>query len=701
MNNKKNIVVMSAICLSLGAVASFSFIGKDNSLKLNAKSGETLLTPDELTVSEVLHTQSNCCESFSFRFATTLVIRNNLYGQVGLSVHDSSFVESDQTSHSSETDIPHFEGIVSQVYGIGTAQEDNGHNGRSLIVIPRGINVTNNYIIDPTTIRTGSVKESLQYADAFGIFIPKEVLNIEAGAIVNVPSNVTIYCEADEGSYEAGWTDAQNIEYSVDPVENYKNLFAQSFGYDDSLTEKEEIESLLHKNLFMRRTNGKTEIPTGYKLSLGYVGTVSYNVMEGETLIPVSETYNEPLKVSYDVNRKNGETETITRELELTNNRLHYDSVGIGEDSIDISFDVELADGESVANNSFVFSNIYNIGRAPAYKDDGTVDENAPYIPYVDKEHYIARPVSLVNTMVKLNDITKFSPTGFETFGDFTQFSFDVTNTAKAAYRKFDSKTYNDYASLIEDGSYYIRLRFVNLFNTSLDVKLKGSDEIHNVKIDTPLDYDYVIIGSKSTNNRVGFLFRNSDICENFDANKVEEIAIRHLSLKLEIVKNDGASTNAAKNILATFGLVRVFDQKNENKVVDLTLIMILSVVGYVALFLTGAVILYFILKEKFKNDEFRRINTKEYVVSSLKNFLGFAIVVVSILFIVFRVALLNTAIVVYNPLDPFVIGFTIVAGIFIGFSIKNLVVAIKRTIDNKKKAKLNLDKDVVEDGSK
>jgi len=66
----------------------------------------------------------------------------------------------------------------------------------------------------------------------------------------------------------------------------------------------------------------------------------------------------------------------------------------------------------------------------------------------------------------------------------------------------------------------------------------------------------------------------------------------------------------------------------------------------------------------------------------------------------VLRTTLFKNSIVVYNPVDIFIIFFALASVIIIGYLIKNLVVYIKATNKRKKDQKLGIDKDVVKDGT-
>ena len=108
----------------------------------------------------------------------------------------------------------------------------------------------------------------------------------------------------------------------------------------------------------------------------------------------------------------------------------------------------------------------------------------------------------------------------------------------------------------------------------------------------------------------------------------------------------------------------------------------------------------YFYAKNRFKNDEFRRVNGKKFLIEALKNGLGLTIVFGAIYFIYARWGLFKGSVVTFNPFDAFVVVFTIAGVIYIGFSIKNIVISVKNTRKRKQAARLHLDQDKDDDGT-
>ena len=708
----KKIIVSLAATAVLGGSAIFS-LGAKEVQKVKATDDPIYLTTEEFKMTQIEHTVSDNSESFSYRFAASFTARTNAWAQAYLAVDDDSFVDGSQPEHSDPEEIPHYEGLVAEIEGTGSAKEDSAHSGRSLIVIPDGVAMTTKYYIDSTKIKSGLMYAAGQYVGSFGIYIPSTVETIESGAFVNAPEYVSLYVEDEtiKSTWAADWTDipSERIHMGVDRLAHYDDLFKASFDLPDASTDEEKITNL--KNYVMlRRTSNSKDITTGYNFAIGYVGETSYRTYDVTTQSykMVTAMHDLKLKVDYKIKRGGLEVDGPTVVLEPKSSS-GKDVVGssVGDPNRDISFNIDIEKGEEIVNSSIVIHGIYYMIKAPGLIYNETThevepDPNAPYIPDVDSGERYIKSSSLSNT-VKFNDVTNFSNTSFVTYADYTQVNFEITNKSALVYQKYDKTTYDQYKARINRGEYYLRFRLVEIYNTKLLLKLQGETEFRVVPLQTPIQYDYVIIGDQPTGNKISFCFPNSSAGNGFSADKVDTIRFQKLCFKVEIVKRDADTSNAEKNFRCSFGLVEVYKASAAQKapVTNLITILIIGLAAYVGVFAAVTAFLFFYFKNKYKNDEFRRLKPKQFFISAAKNFVGYLLVVLAILYIVFRTALLNSKVVLFNPLDVFVIVFTIAAGIFIGFTIKNLVVGIKRNIENNKKKKLHLDKDVVEDGTK
>ena len=117
-------------------------------------------------------------------------------------------------------------------------------------------------------------------------------------------------------------------------------------------------------------------------------------------------------------------------------------------------------------------------------------------------------------------------------------------------------------------------------------------------------------------------------------------------------------------------------------------------------LYAAGAFVLYKILKEKFKNDEFRRINDKKYMKKAILFGLGFTEIALAIVFILMRAVGFANTIVAFNPTDPLLILFSIVGLIVGGYFIVILIKSIKANNERRKAIRLKLNEDVDDDGT-
>jgi amino acid transporter len=132
----------------------------------------------------------------------------------------------------------------------------------------------------------------------------------------------------------------------------------------------------------------------------------------------------------------------------------------------------------------------------------------------------------------------------------------------------------------------------------------------------------------------------------------------------------------------------------------DINALVIRSVLIYTLCFAVLAVAYFFYKKRRYRNDEFRRVKPKQYLKSSIINYFGFGLLTLSIVYIVARFGIMDTSIVAYNPLDVYVIIFSVAGLIFLGVTIKNLVVAIKNNAERKRAIRLHLGNDVIDDGT-
>lgn len=504
--------------------------------------------------------------------------------------------------------------------------------------------------------------KEVSYADIESIVIPAGYTSISSGAFPGA-KEAGVKIKVAESSalpdWEEGWTDAE-VEYSVT---------------EDSYSSSEM------RMLNVNTTNAQT-FGEGKNFFVGY-----FDDAHPEN--------NLPLTMEYSLLNANNEViqEHCYYELPKASTTLSYDAVGsmAGKSKDDRYVDVEIPSGAHIDPESIVFHNIRRLIRGE--NGIGTaIDPEAKPIK--------ATPLISYSGVSNFSDFFSLTPDQATYIGGYTRFAV----SAKANYEIYKSinpSAYENNKALIDDGTLRVRILFSSLSNASYRVVYEngqGEEVTKTFLVRTPVTATEISDGTQ-----IGFLIKNSDVAEDFSIEKARSVQLCGFFVQMDLfntVKNSIANNSKKSYRFATLELLPSSGIAGVNTF-SIGAFLGIAYGCYAAIFLLGAVAYYFYCKKKYRNDEFRRVNTKKFVLASAKNFLGYALILSSILFIVARWAMLRNTIVVFNPLDVWVIVFTLAGAIFLGFAIKDMVVSIKETVDRKKKEKLHLDSDVVEDGTK
>ena len=165
---------------------------------------------------------------------------------------------------------------------------------------------------------------------------------------------------------------------------------------------------------------------------------------------------------------------------------------------------------------------------------------------------------------------------------------------------------------------------------------------------------------------------------------------------------SDGGSTSVLGKSAISYKFAYITVRNDAKEFVfNYNVFLIIFFAAYIALFAAGAFILYKVLKEKFKNDEFRRVDDKKYLKKAVLYGFGSLLIVAAIVFIAMRVGGFANTIVVFNPTDPLLIAFSIVGMIVGGYFIVQAIKSIKVSRERRKAIRLRLNEDVDDDGTK
>ena len=480
---------------------------------------------------------------------------------------------------------------------------------------------------------------------------------------------MTIAYEGDSlpaGVFEDGWTDAANITYG-----QYKT------------------KSLKKANVGGTVDDMKDDLGRPISFILGCKEDANHQ----------GEAYNRPLVIQYD-KITDGNRQTIYEELALNNTVGNpYDSVGkISSLVYSRILGYKLAEGESIDDESIIFHNIMKAS------NDSVIDTS---------KRYWVKPSIGYSEKQDLSHLVSFKSTGSSTFAGYSMFTLSMDKNLSITSHKYpephslylDVKQdlYEQNKLQIEKGTTVIRYSLYNLYLSSYHFIYEGSNgELKDITVPVSTVISYQTLNSNK-GNKVSVLLENKKVAPDFSAEKVRTFELVNITIQMDLFSTSasGSTTVLGKSAISyRFAYITV---RNDAKdvVFNYNIFLIAFFLGYFVLFALGAFILYKVLKEKFKNDEFRRINDKKYLKSSIMFGAGFAVILAAIVFIAMRVGGFADTIVVFNPTDPLLIIFSIAGLIIGGYFIVLAVKAIKVAAERRKIIRLSLNEDIGEDGTK
>ena len=216
-----------------------------------------------------------------------------------------------------------------------------------------------------------------------------------------------------------------------------------------------------------------------------------------------------------------------------------------------------------------------------------------------------------------------------------------------------------------------------------------------DIKIETPITQVKL---ENANGNKVSFLLKNSNVFENFSAENLRSVSFVGLYVTLDLMT--AKAIIARSNVITRFGYYQIMPFAENSTVFNINALLVIVAASYVVAFIALTVALYFYLKNKYKNDEFKRMKNKPYIIKSVLFLFGSMVVLFDVIFIVLRAVAFNNAIVVYNPVDAFIIVLSVLSVIIIGYFIKYLVGVIKTNKERRRILKLKLNEDVEDDGT-
>ena len=183
----------------------------------------------------------------------------------------------------------------------------------------------------------------------------------------------------------------------------------------------------------------------------------------------------------------------------------------------------------------------------------------------------------------------------------------------------------------------------------------------------------------------------------------IESISLCSLDLQMRMIVTETDKDVVGTAVTTRLGGIGFESSDGISSVtyVDLNLVYILTAIIFALVYVGIEVGVYFYKKNKYKNDEFRRVDARSFFKTGSIGMVTLDLLLLDILAIIFRCGIFNNSIIVYNPFDIFIVVFSILLIILIGYFIKYFVGVTKDYIERRNKAKLKLDNDVEDDGTK
>ena len=649
---------------------------------------EIPVDPEQLDVSLIQSTTTDTSQSLNFAFKSKTFQANigSRYNDIIVCVTDPAYtgdnnapVKEGFDNYDEETGLPIFDGSILYILKETRDRE---------VYIPSTYVYSETFIISISSIGSNCVSADPHYNGEYGssswyaedgvtlkydaIHIPNTVKTISANAFTGVPAEVSITYEGASipDGFVTGWTDATNITFNTYGRESYKN-----------------------RPLGLPVTDVKDELGRPVNFCLG---------VKPDGVKYVGDAYDRPLVIEFDVVDKANPNGTplrhIFEELPLTNtNGSAYDSVGrISNLSYSRLYGYKLASNEMIKVESITFHNIMKFGEG--------VNINT-------SQRYSAKPAKIAQTL-DLSNIVTFKASSNSTFAGYSMFSLtmdkrldlvsDKYPEPHSLYLDVKSDFYEQNRSKIEQGLTEIRYSLYNLYLSSYHFIYEGSGgqlKDVTVPISTAISYQTL---DKDNGNVVSVILKDSEVAPDFSADKVRTFEIVNLTIQMDLLttSDSGSKAMLAKS-QASYKFAYLTVVNNEKiSVFNWNIFLIIFLVAYIALFAGAAFALYKYKKEKYKNDEFKRVNDKKYLKSSVLYGLGFMVIAYAIIFIFMRAVGFANTIVAFNPSDPLLIAFAIAGMIIGGYFIVLAIKSIKTERERRKAIRLKLNEDVEDDGT-
>lgn len=582
-------------------------------------------------------------QTYTIEFSSEIRVYYSLRRQVMLAIDDPTYAGEISTTG----ELPTYQGYV---YSIQIPTSGQGANGT--IYIPAYQTKAGFHTIEVAAIYPNAVDpETASGIEA--IYIPSTVETAFEGALTGLSDTCQLYFEADSlpEDFEEGYTDVpeENIHFGAEIAEAYRS----QAGYRDET-----------------------------------LGNAKENFMIGFDAGDENENQRQLLNMTYDVVKDDGTRTTYNRDLPISFSSLnaYCDVFGtqVGTSAITKTINLPKDEGESIDPNSIVFSNIY--------LTDGTT---RPYLPdYSSPTYYVSARVSY-RYEFDATQFASFRINSISTFAGYTLVSVDTTQNADV-YQYVNPTMYESLKDKLANGTSRVRFGLTGLNSTVYSLGYEGENgEIKQIEMEIRAQTDSFLFGNNDT---IGFIFKNSNVGDDFSADKIRSFGFENYSIRLDVIDNGSTTAPTRTSGTVRFGEYMVMNTGDEVHVSNVNTGLLITFIVYTAIMALLTAGLFIYKQQRFKNDEFRRLNPKSFFKNAGLAYLLFGFITFFIAFCVARWGFLANNLVVYNPADVFVIIFGIIAIIAVGYYVRWLFIAINNEKARRKAIKLKLDQDINDD---
>ena len=559
------------------------------------------------------------------------------------------------------------------------------------IFLPKKIFRNHLFGLSPSSIGVGAYdfskltfSEPVNLAQDINIYIPSNINDVYVDSFLNLDtcsSRVHFYVELSqtqvEEQWDAGWNHGASVVYDFSYADNAATVSGLRGSALSRITEYEydtegnivelATENIIVAGVYLARGGASLFGDENANYFLGYF-------KEGNEL---------PLYLEYQVEVSGQPNETRYEQFLLASEDSLYNSVGakISSYSTTISIDIRLSADENVDVDSLVIHNIYAKSDNPSTIEP---DESAVF--------YIA-PRKVFAQSYEISDFLDISFQGISHFMGNTSVKANIVKGDASIYQDLNPSGYRSNQANIDSGKSYIRYRITSLSQSQYLIGY-GGNKVSQFAVESPIS-QYVL---SSQVNKFAYIFKDSDVASDFDVKSLNSLAFIGFYVSIDVYGQNGPL--ARTNVATRFGFVDIMSPEDTASPFDADSLILWLMVSFVGLYLIVSTGLFFFYKERYKNDEFRRLKPKKFLFKAMLGLFGSLIVIVALTFTILRATLFANAIVVYNPVDPFIIVFMIASVLVIGYFIKFIVVQTRAGNQRRKALKLKLNEDVAEDGT-